>query len=59
MLVNGMGSKDIVEVARTAKLGAKLGQKWCGDILLLSIACTREERPSIIRDAPIESLFEK
>lgn len=54
---NGFGDRNLGEFARGAKLGTKIGKKWCVDILILAIQYAREESSSLIYDATYESLF--
>jgi hypothetical protein len=54
---NGFGDQNLGEFARAAKLGTKVGKKWCVDIVILAIQYAREEAPSLIYDATFESLF--
>ena len=53
----GFGDRDVQEFARAARLSAKMGNKWCVDILILSIHYAREKGPSLIYDATFQSLM--
>lgn len=56
-LQNGFENRDVGEFARAAKLSAKVGNKWCIDILLLSIKWSRENGAGLIREATIQALL--
>lgn len=56
--VSGFGNRDVGEFARAAKLGAKVGKKYCVDILILAIHYAREEGPSLVKWATFESFVE-
>ena len=54
-LISGFGDRDMGEFARAAKLGTKVGKKYCVDILILAIHYAREEGPSLVKWATYES----
>ena len=56
-LETGVMIEDVNEFARSAKLNAKIGKKWCVDILLVSIQWTIINGPGIIKDATISALL--
>ena len=57
-LASGFGDRNLGEFARAAKLGAKVGKKYCVDILILAIHYAREEGPSLVKWATFESFVE-
>ena len=56
-LTTGFGNQDVGEFARAAKLDAKVGKKWCVDIILVAINWTIQNGPGIIKDATMEALY--
>ena len=55
-LIKGFSDRDMGEFARGAKMGAKMGKKWCVDILILAIEYARTEGTELIRDATYSTL---
>ena len=43
--------------ARDAKLNARVGKKWCVDIILVAVNWTLENGAGIIKDATMEALY--
>lgn len=43
---------------QAAQIGAKMGKKWCVDILLVSVKWTLENGPGTIKDALIYALVD-
>lgn len=56
-LESGVMGEDVDVFARSAKFNAKIGKKWCVDILLVSIKWSITNGPGIIKDATIAALL--
>ena len=56
-LEKGVITEDIGEFARAAKFDAKVGKKWCVDILLIAINWTIQNGPGLIKEATVEALY--
>ena len=56
-LKEGFGNRNLEEVARAARLGAKVGKAWCASIVVLAIEYARTDGSELIKSATYESLF--